>query len=725
MLFPLSFLKKRWLLFSLFVLLGSPSWGQTASYETYKQAVLDLMQTVQQDSLDAETEAIVDTLLLLLREDISAVTLLELMTIKLSEVNVGIHNFPLEVGEITEKMFQFKLKEELPPKEKKKLVEYFGTQQVNQAAMLNVQNKRYEAFQIYFQALEKLRPYQDTFVTILLLQELGVSQFNQNEFAKAEDSWIEALELEQQQALSDSSSLAYLYSLISVAQVSQKAYDTARIYVNAGLELARARKDTLSIALSLNTLTAIETAEGNVESAYLIGKQSLEAFEVRNERFRHGNLLSLLFVSCIKLSYWQEAYDYLRKMENLLRTNPRPTLRRDVLEAKYLLAKHNRKHQEALEYYQAFEALEDSIEDLGNTRALLDQQYKYEYAQKAFQDSLAVEQANAIEQLRLENQVQTRGLGLLGMLVLAIAVGWIAFVQYRSRKQKQQLAEEIRIKNHALEHTLDTLKTTQDQLIMQEKMASLGSMTAGIAHEIKNPLNFVQNFSQVAKELVGEFEEDLNMYLESNNPEDLTLLKETIEGIRQNTDRIYKHGERATQIVEGMMEHAQDNEGQHLPVQINSLLEDSVHLAYKAYRAKQESFHLHIRKAMAEDLPSIEANPQDLQRVIINLVNNACYAMEKKKQSLGDTYSPKLSIQTEKKQEHLLIRIRDNGTGIPKEIQKQIFQPFFTTKATGKGNIGLGLSISYDLITQGYQGSLSCESKEGEYTSFEIALPLS
>ncbi|MEM7371996.1 MAG: ATP-binding protein [Bacteroidota bacterium] len=288
----------------------------------------------------------------------------------------------------------------------------------------------------------------------------------------------------------------------------------------------------------------------------------------------------------------------------------------------------------------------------------------------------------------------------------------------------EERTEEIRVKNQALASTLDTLKTTQDQLIMQEKMASLGQMTAGIAHEIKNPLNFIQNFSEVARELASEFEEDLDAYLESNNPEDLELLKETIEGLKQNTARIHKHGERATQIVEGMMDHAQDNEGQRSAIQVNALVEDAVQLAYQAYQTKQDSFHLKIQKELASDLPSLEVNPQDIQRVIINLVNNACHAMDQKAQTVDKTYAPELTIQTSREENHLRIRLKDNGLGIPEDVQTQIFQPFFTTKPTGKGNVGLGLSISYDLITQGYQGSLSCESKPGEYASFEIALPI-
>lgn len=307
-------------------------------------------------------------------------------------------------------------------------------------------------------------------------------------------------------------------------------------------------------------------------------------------------------------------------------------------------------------------------------------------------------------------------------------------LEARNRELEQTVAirtEEIRVKNLELEQsndelgkTLDTLKTTQDQLIIQEKMASLGQMTAGIAHEIKNPLNFINNFSKVGMEMADEFKEDFEAYQASQDPQDLKILLETIETFKKQSQQIHKHGERATEIVRGMMDHAKDKEGRRISIQLNLLVEDAIQLAYQAYQAKHEHFSMEIRRELSPDLPPIEVNPQDIRRVIINLVNNACYAMDQKAQHMGAEFSPVLLVHTEQKNEDIQIRIKDNGIGIPQQTKDHIFQPFFTTKPTGKGNVGLGLSISYDLITQGYQGSLRCESKQGEYTSFEIVLPL-
>lgn len=323
--------------------------------------------------------------------------------------------------------------------------------------------------------------------------------------------------------------------------------------------------------------------------------------------------------------------------------------------------------------------------------------------------------------------------GLIALLVLVVAVTrynqW-RLRQLRTRNEELEQTvtartEEIQVKNKKLEHTLDTLKTTQDQLIMQEKMASLGQMTAGIAHEIKNPLNFINNFSIVAEELAGEFREDLDSYLVSKDPEDLELLMELVEGLKENTSYIREHGERATEIVRGMMNHSRGTEGERVPADINLLLEEAVQFAYQSFQALQPSFELNVDKDLSEDLTAITINKQDIQRVIINLVGNACGTMFQKTQSAGEEYKPQLSIQTQQQDQQLRIRIRDNGMGIPTKIKDQIFQPFFTTKSTGQGHVGLGLSISYDIITQGYQGSLTCESKPGEFAEFWITLPTS
>lgn len=284
--------------------------------------------------------------------------------------------------------------------------------------------------------------------------------------------------------------------------------------------------------------------------------------------------------------------------------------------------------------------------------------------------------------------------------------------------------EEIQEKNVQLAESLDTLQATQQQLIMQEKMASLGQMTAGIAHEIQNPLNFIQNFSAVVTELAVEFGEDLKAYLESQSPEDLELLMETADGLRSNSQRIYSHGNRASQIVRGMIEHAQGTSQERHPTEVTTVVSETVQLALNGYQVKQPDFQCEVTETHDPHLPKVPLNRQDLQRVILNLVNNACYAMDKKAQEAGSDYQPTLQIRTQAEGGMLHIYLRDNGPGIPPELQEQIFTPFFTTKPTGQGNIGLGLSISYDILRQGYQGDLRFETEAGAYTEFIVSLPL-
>ena len=325
--------------------------------------------------------------------------------------------------------------------------------------------------------------------------------------------------------------------------------------------------------------------------------------------------------------------------------------------------------------------------------------------------------------------------GLWSILFIGLFIGLaIIYNRWRTNQliaQNQALeetvqlrTEEVLLKNQELAQTLDTLKTTQDQLIMQEKMASLGQMTAGIAHEIKNPLNFINNFSIVAEELAGEFKEDLDSYLQSKDPEDLELLMETAEGLKLNTGYIREHGERATEIVRGMMDHARGTDGERVSTEINQLVEEAIHLAYLSFLAQNPDFPIEMKKEFASDLPPISINRQEIKRVILNLVGNACNALEQKAKEAKQDYGPQLSLRTHLKDQMLVIEIQDNGIGISESVKEKIFQPFFTTKSTGQGHVGLGLSISYDIITQGYQGSIECNSKEGDFTEFNIKLPL-
>ena len=277
------------------------------------------------------------------------------------------------------------------------------------------------------------------------------------------------------------------------------------------------------------------------------------------------------------------------------------------------------------------------------------------------------------------------------------------------KTQELEYAKEI-------EKAYTELKATQTQLVHSEKMASLGELTAGIAHEIKNPLNFINNFSEISNELLDE----VKIELQNKNEEEVTDL---IMNLKQNLEKITQHGKRADSIVKGMLLHSRGTAGEKILTDINDLLDQYVNLAYHGMRATNKEFNITIEKDYDESLEKINVVPQDISRVFLNIINNGCYAAyDKKKKSSDNNFSPTLEVSTKNLDGKVEIRINDNGNGIPRDIVDKIFQPFFTTKPTGEGT-GLGLSLSYDIVTKMHNGELKVETYEGEGTNFIILLP--
>jgi two-component system NtrC family sensor kinase len=258
--------------------------------------------------------------------------------------------------------------------------------------------------------------------------------------------------------------------------------------------------------------------------------------------------------------------------------------------------------------------------------------------------------------------------------------------------------------NTVLEKTLSELKSTQTQLIQSEKMASLGELTAGIAHEIQNPLNFVNNFSDVSKELLDEMKEAM----EKGDSEEA---KEIMQDVIANLEKINHHGKRADGIVKGMLQHSRTSSGQKEMTDINALCDEYLRLSFHGLRAKDKSFNAEFKNEFDPLLPKINVVPQEIGRVILNLINNAFYAVSERKKLNEPGYEPIVIVSTKKEKDKVEIKVKDNGTGIPKNVVDKIFQPFFTTKPTGSGT-GLGLSLSYDIV-KAHGGELKVETKEG------------
>jgi two-component system, NtrC family, sensor kinase len=279
----------------------------------------------------------------------------------------------------------------------------------------------------------------------------------------------------------------------------------------------------------------------------------------------------------------------------------------------------------------------------------------------------------------------------------------------------ERTAELTKQKNE-LQETIALLQTTQQQLIQSEKLASLGELTAGIAHEIQNPLNFVNNFSEVSMELVDEMEEDLA----KGDIEEATAIA---NDIKTNLEKIIHHGKRADGIVKGMLQHSRASSSTKESTDINKLADEYFRLAYHGLRAKDKTFNAELITHFDEQLPVITIVPQDIGRVLLNLFNNAFYAVQKRQAGAAGEYKPTVELSTSSKKGSIVITVKDNGTGIPDEVKEKIMQPFFTTKPTGEGT-GLGLSLSYDIVVKGHSGTIDVKSKESEGSEFIVTLPI-
>jgi PAS domain S-box-containing protein len=293
---------------------------------------------------------------------------------------------------------------------------------------------------------------------------------------------------------------------------------------------------------------------------------------------------------------------------------------------------------------------------------------------------------------------------------------------YSDVTQRRRAEEAIRQARDVAETALKELKTAQASLIHAEKMASLGQLTAGIAHEIKNPLNFVNNFAGLSMELLDELKETVVPLRESLDADGRTELDETMALLNTNLDKIRNHGRRADGIVRSMLLHSRGGSSDHQVVDINAVLEEAVNLAYHGARAQDQNFNVTLERDLQSDIAPIEIVPQDVTRVFLNLIGNGFYAVDKRRRQEGEAFRPTVKVTTHDLPDAVEIAIRDNGVGIPAQHRQRLFQPFFTTKPTGEGT-GLGLSISYDIVTQQHGGTIEVESAPGSFTEFTVRLP--
>jgi signal transduction histidine kinase len=286
--------------------------------------------------------------------------------------------------------------------------------------------------------------------------------------------------------------------------------------------------------------------------------------------------------------------------------------------------------------------------------------------------------------------------------------------------ENARLLGELHTALDTTQATLRELKAAQANLIQAEKMASLGQLTAGIAHEIKNPLNFVNNFAELSVDLLGEPKDAITPAEAALNPDQRDEVDEVVTTLTSNLEKITEHGKRADGIVKAMLEHSRGSSAERRTVDLNALIDEALNLAYHGARAQDQGFNTALEREFGEGIAPIEVNPQDMIRVFLNIFSNGFYAATRRAWNAG--FGPMLKVKTCNADEAVEIRVRDNGTGIPADIRDKLFQPFFTTKPTGEGT-GLGLSITYDIVTKQHGGSIAVDSKVGEYSEFTIRLP--
>ncbi len=484
------------------------------------------------------------------------------------------------------------------------------------------------------------------------------------------------------------------YSQMGIVFANLKQLDSALWYAQKGYFLGLHSKEVKKyFALAISALGYIHLIQGNFKMADKYIRDAIrESILYNNVYFevRNYNILATLFD---KMNVRDSCLYYAGKS---LQLSERHHFAEFTYDASNLLTKTYEslgRPDSTLKYIKIMLSAKDSV---------FSQSKGQQFRQLGFD---AVMHQQDIDKAKERYQNKVRSIILITALCVFLL---LTFIFYRNARQKQK--SKIKIENAFKE-----LKATQSQLIQSEKMASLGELTAGIAHEIQNPLNFVNNFSEVNAELIEEMKEEITRG-------NLSEVKIIADNISENEKKISHHGKRADAIVKGMLQHSQTSTGKKEPADINALADEYLRLAYHGLRAKDKSFNAAMKTDYDESIGKINIIPPDIGRVLLNLYSNAFYAVTEKNKKEGRDYEPTVTVSTKKMADKIFISIKDNGDGIPQQIIGKIFHPFFTTKPTGQGT-GLGLSLSYDII-QSHGGELRVLTKEGEGSEFIMVIPV-
>jgi signal transduction histidine kinase len=507
-----------------------------------------------------------------------------------------------------------------------------------------------------------------------------------------------------------------VYGRMVFTLIALKRYDEARRYM--ALALQNPRKDLAPWLLAKNydAKGQIEMAQGNYTTAISFFDKAINLF------LKHSKNDSP-YIYCHLAECYEKVNNLPKAIENgLLAYSASKTYNSKGIEqqSSLLLSRIYEQigqKEKAFKFLKSYQQLKEASDNLDATNQLANVQIQL-ILEKSNQ------QIEKLEKQRVDKEAENKNqrlwiFSIAGALLSAIVLMLLLYLN-NQHKQKanallQQQKNEINNQRKRAEKALDKLKSTQAQLIQSEKMASLGELTAGIAHEIQNPLNFVNNFSEVSSELLDEMNEEIIKG-------DFEEVKNIAAAIKKNLEKINYHGKRADSIVKGMLQHSRIGNNVKEPTSINKLADEYLRLAYHGLRAKDKSFNADLVTDFDENLPKINVLTQEIGRVLLNLFTNAFYATHQKQKQSGGEYKPIVSVKTILKDKGIEITVKDNGIGIPNAIKDKIMQPFFTTKPTGEGT-GLGLSLSYDIVVKVHGGTITIDSQENNYTVFTIFLP--
>jgi two-component system, NtrC family, sensor kinase len=562
-----------------------------------------------------------------------------------------------------------------------------------------------KALGLLYQALQIASDYNFIGERGLCLRRIGLVHADLNNWPLARDYHYKAIQ--DYITVDDKKSLAIAYSNVARFFDEEQKYDSARYFMQQSGKIMHFAPDLYPDYYIM--LGQLEYHLGNFKAsieATTSGKQWANYYSDYRNLCNIHRLISIVYGS-------QNQVDSTLHNANLaIFYGKKINYRLGLFRINEFLSSYYDKKDpaKALSYLKDYNAIRESLYGTKNMRAM--QNLVVAEVQRQ-QEIIEVEKA-------YQNKIKMYAL-LGGLIVLLV----VAAMFYRNSVNQKKSRILLQQQKNELEQSLRQLSTTQTQLVQAEKMASLGELTAGIAHEIQNPLNFVNNFSEVSTELVKEMVQEV----EKGNTDEV---KAIANDVVQNLEKINHHGQRASDIVKGMLQHSRSSSGVKEPTDINALADEYVRLAYHGLRAKDKSFNATMKTDFDETIGNINIIPQDIGRVILNLITNAFYAVnEKSKQGIAD-YEPTVSVSTKRVNGHVEIKVADNGNGIPPNILDKIFQPFFTTKPTGQGT-GLGLSLSYDIVTKGHGGELKVETlyaqaaaqagKEGKGSTFIVSLP--